>query len=202
MNTTTKTLSVAIAMFAIVGMMGVFNNQAFANPKDSSGDKIQGKLLYKFNMIATPQEWAADDDLCPNNGHRIFFPQVDKGNTIGTLQWNLNNETSAGLIDIYDCDGTTDGTAGIEIDEGLEFAVYVRVHGQNTDRLDLVCTDQIVSDNEDDLCLIDTVNMLHKSKSFTKIMTNLYDGEYEQVLWTLENGNGFKNAEVRLYSIP
>ena len=34
MNKTTKTLSLAVAMFAIAGMTGAFNNQAFANGAD------------------------------------------------------------------------------------------------------------------------------------------------------------------------
>ena len=99
---------------------------------------------------------------------------------------------------ITDCDGTNDGTGAVLVNESLEVFVVLRVLGKKTDSLRLTCTNVIVSDNQDDLCLIDT-ETLRKGKVFTKIMTNLFDDELEQVLWTLETSTGFRNANVRVY---
>lgn len=48
------------------------------------------------------------------------------------------------------------------------------------------------------LCLIDT-ETFNKGKSFTKIMFNVFDDEFEQVLWMLETSTGFRNAQVWIF---
>jgi len=47
----------------------------------------------------------------------------------------------------------------------------------------------------DDLCLIDS-ETFNKGKSFTKIMSNVFDNGLEEVLWTLETATGFRNAQA------
>lgn len=192
-------------VFAAGLLAGLFTlpaslQQSYAAPPGLRAEDV-GKMLYKFNILATPNgDWSADDNVCPNEGHRVFFERVQNG-AIGTITWKLD-PTATGF-DIVDCDGTSDKTAVIEADESVTFWVFVRVHGKATDSLHLVCEEVIVSTNDvtgnlEDLCLIDQVTLKKSDKSFTKIMTNLVDNEYEEVLWTLDTATGFRNAEVRI----
>jgi len=50
----------------------------------------------------------------------------------------------------------------------------------------------------DDLCLIDS-ETFNNGKSFTKIMSNVFDNGLEEVLWTLETATGFRNAQVWVF---
>ncbi len=68
MNTKTKILSLAVTMFAIVGMMG-FGNQAFAG----NGAGGVGSGGYQLNLIGMDKTDKLTNDET-NNGHRIFVP--------------------------------------------------------------------------------------------------------------------------------
>ena len=71
MNKTTKTLSLTVAMFAIVGMVGVFSNsQVFADPAPEGTKKV-----YQFNIIARPNPYNGN---C-GEGDRIFVEAGAKG---------------------------------------------------------------------------------------------------------------------------
>src|SRR5882724_7714967 len=67
------------------------------------------KKLANFNIIATPNDWVADDNVCPNNGSRIFYR---RGTSNWTLTWNFDPTVHG--FDIVDCDGTSDGTGVVE----------------------------------------------------------------------------------------
>jgi hypothetical protein len=183
----------AIAAAAVcVLSVGLFAGNASADPP---GIEDVGKMLYKFNVLAVPQgDWSEDDAVCNNSGRRVFFQRTNSG-PIGTITWQLDPAASG--FTLTDCDGTLDKTATVLADEELEFYVFVRVHGAATDTLDLRCED-VIDVGVDNLCLIDTVR-LSKGKSLTKIMWNIFDNGYEEVLWTLETTTGFRNAEVRIY---
>ncbi|MGD8432392.1 MAG: hypothetical protein PVG23_07460 [Nitrosopumilaceae archaeon] len=74
MNKTTKVLSISVAMFAIVGMMGFSNPMAYAG----NGANDQGKQIYHLNLIGVKKgdkDFTNDDS---NNGHRIFVPENGK----------------------------------------------------------------------------------------------------------------------------
>ncbi len=196
MNTKTILASSLAAVFAVAMIFASTAIPAQAKPPGDTRDADVGKMLFKFNILAVPNsDWSADDTTCPNSGHRVFFERVDSG-AIGTITWKL--DPAATGIKIVDCDGTADGTAVVEADEKVAFWVVLRVHGKATDSLSLTCTNIIESTNADDLCIIDS-ETFGKGKSFTKIMTNLFDDEYEEVLWSLETSTGFRNAEVRVY---
>lgn len=94
MNKTTKVLSVSIAMFAIVGMMGFSSNMAYA----ANGANDNGRQLYHLNLIGIKKgdkDFSNDDS---NNGHRIFVP-LD-GHTKIYLQ--------EGPFEVIDFDGVND----------------------------------------------------------------------------------------------
>ena len=52
--------------------------------------------------------------------------------------------------------------------------------------------------NGEDLCVFDEVN-LNKSKSFTKVLKNIAEAEYEEVLWTFDPTGTWKIFQVRVY---
>jgi hypothetical protein len=178
---------------AVAVVMAGLATSAGAKPPGDTRDSDVGKMLYKFNIVAIPQEWSGDDTVCQDNGARMFFQRG--GGAIGTVEWQL--DPAAHGFQLTDCDGTTDGTGVVLADEKVSFYVMVRLLGPPTDSLNLVCEDKVVSDNQDDLCIIDSVNLT--KQGFTKIMDNIYDGEYEEVLWTLSSGTDFRIADVRVY---
>src|SRR5262245_821441 len=153
-----------------------------------------GKKVANFNMIAVPNEWVADDSLCPNNGARIFFR---RGTSPWTVTWNF--DPLAHGFDIVDCDGTTDKTAVVAQDAGTNVAIFVRVVGPKTSSLSLACLD-VLDVNGVNSCLLGTYN-LGKSKTFTKVTTHMFDDELSQVLWTLDASTNFRIAQVDVYEI-
>jgi hypothetical protein len=199
----TKTI-IAISLAAVFAVSMIFASgtlQAYAAPPGIKGDATLGKMLFKFNILATPNgDWSADDTTCPNSGHRMFFERVSSG-SIGTILWTYD-PTATG-IKITDCDGTSDGTGAVTADEKVNFVVAIRVHGKNTDSLTLTClevTNPTATIGEN-LCIIDGAQTIGKGKSFTKIGNNIFDNELEEILWTLETSTGFRNAEVRIYEL-
>jgi len=185
---------VVVGLF-VGALVGSGTYVAAAPPGDTRDCDI-GKLLFNFNVLAVPQDnWSADDTVCPNAGHRIFFERVPSG-PIGNILWTLDPAAPQDFR-ITDCDGTFDGEADVLVNESVEFWVVIRVLGAKTDSLTLTCTD-IIDVGVDDLCVIDTVK-INKGKDFTKIMFNVFDDGLEQVLWELETSTGFRNANVRVY---
>jgi hypothetical protein len=68
-----------------------------AAPPGDSRDGDVGKKLFNFNVLAVPQDnWSADDTVCPNSGHRIFFERVSSG-SIGSILWTLDPNAPPGL---------------------------------------------------------------------------------------------------------
>jgi hypothetical protein len=168
---------------------------ASARPGDA-GDSDVGKQLFKFNVIAVPQsDWVVPDGECTNNGRRIFFERGN-GNTLGDIRWQFVPGNTPSW-DIEDCDGTSpdDNEAVVSVDESQSFWVMVRLLGPKPSTLQIVCQ-EIVEEGADDLCVIaGPVNL--KRNAMTKIMSNIVDNEYEEVLWSL-SGN-WRIFEVRIY---
>ena len=166
-----------------------------APPGDSRDDDV-GKKLFSFNIISVPQtNWSTNDTTCTNSGHRIFFRRVASG-SVGSILWTLDPK-AAQNFKITDCDGTNDGMGAVLVNEKLSVYVMIRIVGKKTDSLTLRCT-EILEAGTDDLCLIDS-ETFNKGNSFTKIMSNVFDDEMEQVLWTLETTTGFRNAQVWVF---
>ena len=182
----------ALAALAVAVAFTVFGvSAAVANPP---GVLNVGKKLTNFNIIAVPNQWVANDSVCPNNGNRVFFRQ---GTSPWTVTWNF--DPSVNGFDIVDCDGTTDGTAVVQQDAGTNVAIFVRVVGPKTSSLSLVCTD-VLDVNGVNSCLLGTYN-LSKSRTFTKVTTHLMDTTLSQVLWTLDPSTNFRIAQVDVYSL-
>jgi hypothetical protein len=182
-----------VPLFVVAALVAGVATSVGAKPPGDTRDNDVGKMIYKFNVLAVPQEWSQDDSECSNSGRRVFFERDGSG-PIGTIEWDL--WPSVNNFTMLDCDGTSDTTAVVEGPEGVEFYVMIRLHGPPTDSLSLTCTD-VIDEGVDDLCLVGTVQ--GQRGGFTKIMENVFDNAYEEVLWTLETSTNFRNAEVRVY---
>lgn len=169
---------------------------AMAAPPGDPRTSDIGKKLFSFNILAVPQtNWSTNDTTCTNSGHRIFFRRVQSG-SIGSILWTFDPAATQNFK-ITDCDGTNDGTGAVLVNEQLSVYVMIRVVGKKSDSLTLTCA-EVIDVGTDDLCLIDS-ETFNKGKSFTKIMSNVFDNQLEQVLWTLETTTGFRNAQVWVY---
>ena len=116
---TTKVFSFAVAMFAIVGMMG-FSNQTFAAP----GNGAPNGPHYNLNIIGVPKDKTAD--MTGNNGHRIFVP----------LEGNCRINLSLGDFRVLDAN-CTDGPSAFQLpnpdpdgDGTTTYSVYARALGK------------------------------------------------------------------------
>ena len=166
-----------------------------ANPPGETRDPDVGKMLFKFNVIVRPNSWGSQPvDGCDNSGHRIFFNET--AGTLGTITWLFNVGASPDF-QITDCNGT-DGDATVIQDEGIRVWIAVRLHGPATAQVRLQCQEITVDVNDNDLCVITSIN-LEKSKSFTKVATNLVDNANEGILFTLDQATDFKIMEWRVY---
>jgi hypothetical protein len=165
---------------------------AVANPP---GIVNVGQKLFQFNVIAKPGGW---DPLAGNacNGARIFFAQDSGGanNTLGRITWVVDPLVNG--FEITDCNGT-DGDATVTADENVNFGVFIRVMGPAKSSLDFTC-EMLTTLNTENLCLIST-GTFKKGNSFTKVMQNLANDEYAEVLWTLSGD--WKIFQVRLYEL-
>lgn len=189
-----------VALVATLSLVPAINQQAYAKPAGIDPAEA-GKLLINFNVLAIKKgNWDSNGNGC--NGHRIFFDESSKGNVIGTIKWIF--DPAATGIKLTDCDGVGDGQGEILVDEKIPMYIFVKVNGKAGSQLELIC-DQIVPDDPvDDLCLIDSVK-INKGGGFTKVMQNMFNNEYAEVLWTLDctNIDGdkvcAKHIQVRAY---
>jgi hypothetical protein len=186
----TRTMKVVNTALGALGLVALIAGPAAAAPK---GVTEAGKLLFKFNVLAKPNAWQDVGNAC--NGARIFFQQGN-GGTLGTIHWTL--DPTANNFTITDCNGTLDGMASVVADESVDFIVVIRVLGPKTSALNFVCTELVnpTLTPPEDLCVIDS-GTFHKGNTFTRVMQNIAEGEFEEVLWTLSGD--WKIFDVRVY---
>ena len=185
---------VMVILFAVT-VFTVAISFSYVAAKPPGVDDV-GKMLKKFNVIVLPENSNWGDSNASCNGARIFFQEG--GPALGKIGWDFNVGQQQNFV-IDDCNGT-DGEAEIDVNEAWEIAVFLRVHGRAGSYLDLTCKNVFEDGSGNDLCLIDNVKIRYnKSNSFTKIMKNIADGEYERVLWEFDGD--WKIFEVRLYEL-
>lgn len=155
---------------------------AFADPPGIREEDV-GKKLFSFNVIAVPEQSGFEARANACRGARIFF-EDGNGNVMGTIDWTLDPGATPNFK-ITDCDGTEDGDANVVVNELLDLLVFIRVVGPRNNFLDLVCTEVVDFIGVDDLCLIDQTT-IHKGNSFTKVLQNVAEGEFENVLFELD----------------
>jgi len=224
MQKTTKILSLAVAMFAIVGMMG-FSNQVLA-VKPGNGAGGVGSGGYQLNLIGMESGNKLTNDG-GNNGHRIFVPLdgptkillyqgpfgvLDADATDGTGKFQLPYPGDCSDIDFTQCE--------------LLYAVYIRVLGTkgsgNYHMQTCVDTD---GDGISDACSTEMVDVPNATGTkggakFTNvsrellticydldlngtcdIRTEIFDDENIQYLWETD-ANGNRLAQLRFIPTP
>ena len=186
-----KKLCVVASMLVVL----LAATSAFAQPPGLRDPEV-GKKLWNFNVLVKPNGWIDTGNAC--NGARILFDEDPGGGVSGTILWVLDPNAQRNFR-ITDCNGT-DGAASVLVDENQgNVIVAIRVLGPQTSNLKFACTE--VNPNVapgEDLCVIDEVN-LNKSKSFTKVLKNIAEGEYEEVLWTFDPTGTWKIFQVFVY---
>lgn len=95
-----KILSLAVAMFAITGMMG-FNNQALAG----NGANENGKQVFHLNIIGVKKGDKDFSNDTTSSGNRIFIP------LFGSVKIGLKE----GPFNVNDFDGVSDGYAELQL---------------------------------------------------------------------------------------
>ncbi|HSB56944.1 MAG TPA: hypothetical protein VLD38_03930 [Nitrosopumilaceae archaeon] len=203
--TTKIILSLAVAMFAITGMMG-FGNQAFAG----NGAGGVGSGGYQLNLVGMNSDDKLTNDE-KNSGHRIFVP-LD-----GTTRILL----SQGDFKVLDSDGT-DGVAKFQLpDPGdcndvdfnnctLDYSVYMRVLGKPSDSSYAIvtcATENGVDLNGDgvidEVCSVESVSLpssngAGKNAKFTNVSKELLTVCIDTNLTTDSDGNGITTDDCNL----
>lgn len=187
-----------ILSYAVAGtMLLLATPKLAAQAPGLKGDPQVGKQLWNFNVIVRPNGWVDTGNAC--NGARVFYTAADGGaGAMGTLTWFLDPNAQQDF-QISDCNGT-DGAASVRVREDLgDVIVAIRVMGPKSSQLKFVCS--VINNPNvptgEDLCVMDTVD-LSKSKTFTKVMKNIAEGEFEQVLWTFDPTGNWKIFQVRV----
>ena len=180
-----KILSLAVAMFAIVGMMG-FTTSALAVPQPEPGNT----KVYQFNLIARPNNY---DGGC-GEGNRIFVNADDTSSQIrvweGT-QWNIT-----------DCNATDDRRGALEVDGTGTFIVYAIAHGKPGTSIS-ICADYISEyDGDGDLCEVGTFSITREGgkSQFKLVPAELFDAELEDIIWDVD-ATGQAKVQFRVYKI-
>jgi len=182
LNKTTKILSFAILMFAMIGMTGITSESALA-VKPGNGAGGVGKNGYQLNLIGMNSGDKLTNDGT-GNGHRIFIP----------LDGHTRILLTEGPFAVLDGDGT-DGVAAFrlpapEIDCPIEaedddpcfaegnYTVHIRVLGKPGDGRFMMLTCQTQADGTE-LCSTDgavdvtNANGPGKKAKFTNVTKKL-----------------------------
>lgn len=224
MNKTTKVLSFAIIMVAMIGMTGITSSQAFAAGNNAGG---VGKGGYQLNLIGMDKSDKLTND--DNNGHRIFV----------SLNGHTKIKLQEGPFEVIDADGTDNDGATFQLPYpgncdtidfslcNLDYSVYMRVLGKPVDsNYNIVtCADQKVDTDVDGVyeCSVETVSLPNangkgKNSKFTDVSkqlltvcidTNpadgegscdlraeLFDDKFENFVWEVD-ANGHRLAQLR-----
>lgn len=161
----------------------------YANPPGIPSDQ---KMAFKFNYIAKPVGTA--DKVNCGDGHRIF---TERGAT-GHILWHSDLSSPPHIVDCL-TESIDGDQAQVNVDapyNTLTYYVYVRLLGKPTGTLH-VCVNTVTDELGDHLCLLGDIT-LTKDKKFT-LVSKLFDGIYEDIVWHLDTNNDFRIAEVRLY---
>jgi len=212
LNKTTKVLSVALAMFAIVGMMVVINNQqAFARP---APDAPVGPHVMKINLIGVPNN--TDRNCDSGNSKNIYTPiGTDDGGKIRDnpghqhIFWFLaasNTVTDHCTEGV----GVAEDAAEVDIVAG-EYVVSVRILGPANDlpkNFLKICSETVTDHNGNIHCVIDEVEIVdtvtrNSGKPVsTTLSKHLFNDAGENSVWSFVNGERFRLAQIDIWELP
>ena len=207
MNKTTKVLSLATAMFAIIGMTGM-SSQAFANNHETVPDQPKPDLvkLATYNLIAHPNAVETDGKCLGNNSNNIH---TVRGAGHEHIRWHQGDNNTV----VDHCTDSIDGDdALVNIDlSGLEIeeVVYtVQLLGKPDGTLNF-CT-MVAYEHDDpenyDHCIIDTDDGQHikrgKGNPGFTIPKQLFSEKYEDEVWSASIGQDLRLAKISVWIQP
>jgi len=185
MNKTTKALSIAIAMFAIVGMSGALGSPVFADPAPDGTKKV-----YQFNLIAKPNSYEGN---C-GNGDRIFIDADDRSSKLRI--------TENGSWNVLDCNATSDRVAMLGIDGEGDYIVYAIAHGKPGTGIS-VCADYLSDyEGDGDLCEVGSFSISREGgkSQMNLVPSELFDIELEDIIWDIDS-TGAPKIQFRVYQV-
>ena len=195
----TKTI-LAISLAAVFAVTMIFASTALPAQANPPGVTSGAKLVGTVNVLIHPGEWAADDTICPNSGHRIFFNDPGSG-LIGKINWFWDPAVSSLIV--TDCNGTGDNLGEVRVPDSGKATVYAKLLGPKSSELDVICTEIVDIGNDENLCAIANIR-LTRNGSFERIASNLLADGLEGVTFDLVKVDGkvFKHLQLRAYIEP
>jgi hypothetical protein len=151
-------------------------------------------MVFRVNVVGTPGDYEGN---C-GDGRRVF---VERNANNNKIVWFGDNQ-----FRVVWCDATgDDGPAEIKVDRdgGLagDYVVYIRILGKPGGSLD-VCANGLGDPDyvEDGLCELGEIHLNREGgKSTFNFAPQIWDNEYEDVLWDLDTNQDFRIAELRVY---
>ena len=179
------------AVVAMMAMAGFATDGVFAKSPKQSDPNID-KLVWNGTAHAKPG-FLNPDLNC--KGHRLFFA-LSQGNTLGNMTWVFDPAYTKN-VELVDWVGAA---TEFHVDQDFAAVIYVVLRGANGSNLHLVCTDQFIDDDLDDLCEVGDINLTRGNGIDTvKLTTNLVEDDYEEVLWQFD-GN-WRMFQIKVYSL-
>ena len=164
---------------------------AYANPSGIPSDQ---KKVYQFNYIAIPDKGNNSNVPSCGEGNKVF---AVRGQT-GHILWHQDLSAPPNVVDCLT--ESLDGDwAQVNVDAPYgttKYFVYVRLLGKPTGTL-RICVNTVTDEAGDHLCLLGDIT-LTKDKKFT-LVSKLFDGIYEDIVWHRDANNDFRIAQVRVY---
>jgi hypothetical protein len=188
-----KTISLAVTMFALVGLVGVINYQAFANPPGIPQDE---KKVYQWMLIGRPNPFNGE---C-GEGNRIFVEADDNHAHLVITDGNSWN--------ILNCNATGKNKAVLQSSEAGSYKIYASAKGKPGTGLDHICVDTVLihdngtpDDESDDVhdCLIGSFDIKREGgkTNFKLIPSKYFDASLEDIIWSMDV-NGQAKIQFRV----
>jgi len=208
MQKITKVLSLALLMFAMTGMLGVFNSKAFAGHEEfPEEDKPDLELLLKFNLVAHPKGGVETDGKCLGNSSKVVHTVRGAGHEHIQFHQGMNNKV------VDHCTDSIDGNdALVNIDlTGLEIeeVVYaIQLLGKPGGKLNFCTMISIEHDDPDNFthCVIHTDSGEHikrdKGKPGFTVPKQLFAEKSKNQTWSSALGDDLRLAKVYVFVQP
>lgn len=200
MNKTAKFLSITVAMFAIVGLFGVLNNQAYARP--DPGYPV-GDHVMTIHLKGVPND---TDRNCDNGSSNNIYTMYDtnKGDIQVNHQHILWNHADTNAVTDHCTENVGDVSDPAEVDlQNGSYVYTLRILGPNKDTNTFTyCSQtQFTHDNEEH-CVLDTTVVRDNGNPKFTIPQNIFSDEFDGEVWSFVTGSDFRNAQIDIWEAP
>ena len=204
MNKTTKGISLAVAMFAIGGLMIAFNNQeAYARPQVAGvGDHVM-----TIHLKGVPND---TDRNCESGNNKNIYTMYDTHK--GDIQVNhqhidwLRADSNRVVDHCTENVGDPADRAEVEIKEG-SYIYTIRILGPNKVTNEITYCQQAKQIHDADVdgdvhCILDQQEIRSNGKPSFSIPKNIFSDDFDDETWSLVTGSGFRNAQIDIWEAP